>query len=105
MPGWWQLGKQKKKNDRKLPRLKLRRNKYISLVLQKYFPGFIDYQIIQFCSLRVNVDLNKKWRRWDLNPRHKAYESSALPTELLRQFIKRQNGTMPDQICQLLRSK
>ena len=29
-------------------------------------------------------DLKHKWRGWDLNPRHKAYESSALPTELPR---------------------
>ena len=35
--------------------------------------------------LGENGDLNQKWRGWDLNPRHKAYESSALPTELPRQ--------------------
>ena len=36
-----------------------------------------------------------------MNPRHKAYESSALPTELPRRYFKPQNGTMLDQFCQL----
>ena len=46
-----------------------------------------------------------QWRGWDLNPRHKAYESSALPTELPRQYFKPKNGTMPDQFCQLFSLK
>ena len=47
--------------------------------------------------------LNQKWRGWDLNPRHKAYESSALPTELPRQYFKRQNGGFPHEMCTNLR--
>ena len=34
-------------------------------------------------------DLKHKWRGWDLNPRHKAYVSSALPTELPRHLSSR----------------
>ncbi len=46
-----------------------------------------------------------QWRGRDLNPRHKAYESSALPTELPRRYVKPQNGTMPNRFCQLFSSK
>lgn len=39
-----------------------------------------------------------KWREWDLNPRPKAYESSALPTELPRHSGA--NITMVSFFCQ-----
>ena len=50
--------------------------------------------------MRIKIDGIKKWRGRDLNPRHKAYESSALPTELPRQYFNRQNGTVSiDKTC------
>ena len=32
---------------------------------------------------------NDWWRGWDSNPRPEAYESSALPTELPRHYLRR----------------
>jgi hypothetical protein len=31
---------------------------------------------------------DRRWRGWDLNPRHRAYESPALPSELPRHVLE-----------------
>ena len=46
-----------------------------SLVTQKLYLGLWDYPKILFIRLEEYADLKQKWRGWDLNPRHKAYES------------------------------
>ena len=69
----------KGKTGSKLPGLKITKINFSPI--NKVYLEPRDYSKAIFNRLGINADksrLNKRWRGWDLNPRHKAYESLAL---------------------------